>query len=327
MRELSFVEALREAIAEEMRKDRKVLLIGEEVGQGYGGVFGVSKGLLAEFGPSQVIDTPIAENTIMGCGIGAAMMGMKPIVELMFADFVSVCFDGIINQAAKIPFMSRGQFGMNLVVRLPGGGGDGMGPQHSQCLESLFMGIPGICVVSPSTPGDAKGLMKASINKGQPVVFFENRRLYRTKGPVPEEEYEIPLGKGRLVREGTDLTIVAIAYMVRVAEQVADTLARTNGIQAEIVDPRTIVPLDEELIAQSVKKTGRLVIVEEGVVRGGVGAEIAGIVAEKYMDYLDHPIQRIGSRNIPLAASLPLETATLPNEESMYQDICRFFSL
>jgi acetoin:2,6-dichlorophenolindophenol oxidoreductase subunit beta len=327
MRELTFVEALREAIREEMRKDSRVLLIGEEVGRGYGGVFGVSKGLLAEFGPGQVIDTPIAENTIMGCGIGTAMMGMKPIVELMFADFVSVCFDGIINQAAKIPFMSRGQYGMNLVVRLPGGGGDGMGPQHTQCLESLFMGIPGICVVSPSCPYDAKGLMKASINRGQPVIFFENRRLYRAKGPVPEEEYTVPLGRGNRVREGRDLTIVAVAYMVRVAEMAADALKREKGIEAEIIDPRSIVPLDEEMIASSLKKTGRLVILEEGAVRGGVGSEIAGIVSEKYLDYLDHPIQRIGARNIPLAASITLESATLPSEESAFRDICRFFGL
>ena len=262
----------------------------------------------------------------MGCGIGAAMMGMKPIVELMFADFVSVCFDGIINQAAKIHFMSRGQFGINLVVRLPGGGGDGMGPQHSQSLESMFMGIPGLCVVSPSNAYDAKGLLKASINRGQPVVFFENRKLYRTRGPVPEGEYEIPLGKGNRVREGKDLTIVAVAYMVRLAEKVADTLKRANGIEVDIIDPRTLVPLDEELIASSVKRTGRLAILEEGPVRGGVGSEIAGIVSEKYLDFLDHPIQRIGSRNIPIAASLPLETETLPNEESIYRDICRFFS-
>jgi acetoin:2,6-dichlorophenolindophenol oxidoreductase subunit beta len=325
MREISVAEALREAIREEMRKDRKVILIGEEVGKGYGGVFGVSKGLLAEFGPEQVIDTPIVENTIMGCAVGAAQMGMKPIVEIMFADFVSVCFDGILNQAAKIPFMSNGQYPLSIVVRLPGGGGDGMGPQHTQCLESIFMSIPGLCVVCPSNAYDAKGLMKSSINRGVPVIFFENRKLYPKKAPVPEEEYTIPLGVGKQVREGRDLTIVALSSMVGVAEKVAAELERTRGVTAEVIDPRTIVPLDMQIIGASLEKTARLVIVEEGPVRGGVGAEIAALVSDTYIDFLDHPIQRIGSKNTPLAVSISLETATMPTETSVYRDICRHF--
>jgi pyruvate/2-oxoglutarate/acetoin dehydrogenase E1 component len=325
MRELAFSEAIKEAIYEEMKKDKNVLLIGEEIGRGYGGVFGVSKGLLAEFGTRQIIDTPIAENTILGCGIGAALLGMKPIVEMMFEDFVTVCFDGIINQAAKIKFMSGDQYNLNLVVRLPGGGGDGMGPQHSQSLESIFMCIPGIKLVIPSNAYDAKGLLKTSINLGEPVLFFENRKLYKTKSLIPDEEYTIPLGKGNVVREGKDLTIIALSYMVKVAEKVADKLKLDRGIDVEIIDPRTIVPLDEEIIAGSIAKTTKVVIVEESPLRGGVGAEISAIIAERYMDYLDHPIKRIATKNVPIPVSPPLEKCVIPNTESVYNDICDFF--
>ncbi len=327
MREITLAEALREAIREEMRKDQSVILIGEEVGKGYEGVFGVSTGLMAEFGPRQIIDTPIMENTMLGCGIGAALLGMKPIVEIMFSDFATVCFDGIVNQAAKIGFMSGEQYKLNLVIRLPGGGGQGMGPHHSQCLESMFIGVPGLKLVAPSNAYDAKGLLKTCINLGEPVLFFENRKLYKVKSEVPEAEYTIPLGKGRVVREGKSLTIVAVSYMVRLAEKVAEDLKSEKGVEVEIIDPRTIVPLDEELIAASIEKTGRVVILEEGHLRGSVGSEISAVIAEKYLDFLDHPIQRIGSKNVPIPASVNLEQATIPSRESVYRDICRFFCL
>mgnify|MGYP001121168238 CR=1 FL=1 len=289
MREIMYSQALREAMSQEMRKDRNVLLIGEDVGKGYRGVFGVSTGMFEEFGESQIIDTPISENTILGTGIGTALMGMKPIVEMMFEDFIAVCFDGILNQAAKIKFMSGDQFNLNLVVRLPGGSGNGTGPHHSQCLESIFMSIPGLKIALPSNAYDAKGLLKTSINLGEPVLFFEHKKLYKTKAEVPEEEYSIPFGKGKIVKEGSDLTIVALSYMVNVAKESALELENKYGLDVEIIDPRTIVPLDINIIGNSVKKTSKLVILEEGVLRGGVGAEICSQVNENFFDYLDKP--------------------------------------
>ena len=284
MREIMYSQALREAMSQEMRKDRNVLLIGEDVGKGYRGVFGVSTGMFEEFGESQIIDTPISENTILGTGIGTALMGMKPIVEMMFEDFIAVCFDGILNQAAKIKFMSGDQFNLNLVVRLPGGSGNGTGPHHSQCLESIFMSIPGLKIALPSNAYDAKGLLKTSINLGEPVLFFEHKKLYKTKAEVPEEEYSIPFGKGKIVKEGSDLTIVALSYMVNVAKESALELENKYGLDVEIIDPRTIVPLDINIIGNSVKKTSKLVILEEGVLRGGVGAEICSQVNENFFD-------------------------------------------
>jgi pyruvate/2-oxoglutarate/acetoin dehydrogenase E1 component len=327
VREITLAEALKEALREEMRKDTNVILIGQEIGTGYEGIFGVTTGLMKEFGPRQVIDTPIMENTMLGCGIGAALLGMKPVVEMMFSDFASVCFDGIVNQAAKIGYMSGDQYALNLVIRMPGGGGHGMGPHHSQCLESLFMTVPGLKIVTPSNAYDAKGLMKTCINLGQPVLFFENRKLYKNKFPVPEEEYTLPLGKGNIVRAGTDLTLIALSSMVRVADRVAEELKKNKGLEVEIIDPRTIVPLDEEIIATSLRKTGRVAILEEGHLRGSVGSEISAIIAERHMDWLDHPIQRIGAKNVPMPASITLENAVIPSKESVYEDICRFFSL
>ena len=327
VREITMAEALREALREEMRRDRHLILIGQEIGRGYEGIFGVTTGLMKEFGPRQVIDTPIMENTMLGCGIGAALLGMKAVVEMMFSDFATVCFDGIVNQAAKIGYMSGDQYSLSLVIRMPGGGGQGMGPHHSQCLESLFMAVPGLTIVAPSNAFDAKGLLKTCINLGRPVLFFENRKLYKVKSPVPEDEYTLPLGKANIVRPGTDLTIVAVSSMVRVAERVAEELEKEKGLEVEIVDPRTIVPLDEELIAESIGKTGRVAILEEGHLRGGIGSEISALIAEKYMDLLDHPIMRIGAKNVPVPASLSLENAVLPGKDSVLQDICRFFYL
>ena len=327
MREITYSQALREAMSQEMREDSSVLLIGEDVGGGYRGCFGVSTGMLEEFGENQIIDTPISENTILGAGIGAALMGMKPIVEMMFEDFIAVCFDGILNQAAKVKFMSGDQFSLNLVVRLPGGSGNGTGPHHSQCLESIFMSIPGLKIAVPSNAYDAKGLLKTSINLGEPVLFFEHKKLYKTKSEVPEEAYSIPFGKGKIIKEGSDLTIVALSYMVNIALESVLELENKYGLNVEIIDPRTIVPLDIDIIGESVKKTSKLIILEEGVLRGGVGAEICSQTNEKFFDYLDYPIKRIASKNMPVPMSPLLEKAMIPNKDSVLDEIKEYLKL
>lgn len=328
MRVIKYSDALREAIREEMIRDEKVILIGEEVGQGYRGCFAVTTGLYEEFGPDRIIDTPIAENSIMGIGIGAALIGMKPIVEIMFSDFVAVCFDGVLNQISKVKFMSGDQFSnLNFVLRLPGGAGNGTGPHHSQCLESIFMSIPGLDIAVPSNAYDAKGLLKTSINHGKPVVFFEHKKLYKTEGDIPEKEYSVPFGKGVVVREGKDLTIVATSYMVKVAEEVADEMKESSGIDIEIIDPRTLVPLDIEIIGNSVKKTSRLLVLEEGIERGGVAAEISYQINEKFSDYLDYPIKRMGSKNSTIPMTPKLEKAIIPNKDSVIDKIKRYFEV
>jgi len=327
MRQISYAEALREALTEEMRKDEKVILIGEDVGSGYGGVFGVSNGLFKEFGPKKIIDTPIAENTILGAGIGAAMLGMKPVLEIMFSDFVAVCFDGILNQASKVKFISGDQYNLNLVVRLPGGSGNGTGPQHSQCLESIFLSIPGLKIAVPSNAYDAKGLLKTSINLASPVLFFEHKKLYKNKGDVPEEEYFIPFGKGRIIRKGSDLTLLATSYMVKIAAEVAEELKTKFNVDIEIIDPRTLVPLDIEIIVDSVKKTGKLITLEEGILRGGIGSEISSIITENCFDCLDYPVKRIASKNTAIPMSPSLENAVIPNKESVILEIKKFLSL
>lgn len=324
MREITYNEALREAMAEEMRKDSNVILIGEDVGEGYRGCFGVSTGLFEEFGKDQIIDTPISENSIMGAGIGTALLGMKPIVEMMFSDFVSVCFDGVFNQAAKVRFMSGEQYTLNMVIRLPGGSGGGTGPHHSQCLESIFFSIPGIKIANPSNAYDAKGLLKTAISSNDPVLFFEHKKLYKQSYIVPEEEYTIPFGKGRIVKEGKDLTIIAISYMVSIAMEVAEELKDEKGLDIEIIDPRTIIPLDTSIISDSVKKTSRLITLEEGPQRGGIGSEIVSIINEKCFDYLDSPMRRIASKNSPIPMSVPLEEQIIPNKNSIKKEILEY---
>ncbi|MBN1299376.1 MAG: alpha-ketoacid dehydrogenase subunit beta [Actinobacteria bacterium] len=325
MREITYSEALREAIRSAMAKDDKVIMIGEEIGQGYAGVFGVSKGLYDEFGPKRIIDTPIAENSIMGAAIGASLLGFKPIVEVMFADFIAVCFDGILNQAAKVRFMSNGQYSLNLVVRLPGGEGSGTGPHHSQCLESLFMAIPGLKIANPSNPYDAKGLMSSAIYANDPVLFFEHKKLYKTKGDVPQEDYAIPFGKAGIARAGKDITIVAHSYMVSVALAAADELYEKHNIDAEVIDPKTLVPLDMQTIAESVKKTSRLAVVEETYLRAGVGSEIGSIVSERYMDWLDCPIKKIASRNVPIPMPASLVGEVIPDKKRVVKEIREMF--
>ena len=320
-RELTYAEALREAMRQEMKKDKNVFLIGEDVGQGYRGCFAVSTGLFEEFGQTQIIDTPISENTILGCGIGAALLGMKPIVEMMFADFISVAFDGIINQAAKVRMMSANQYNLNLVVRLPSGSKNGTGPHHSQSLESIFMSIPGIKIACPVTPYDAKGLLKEAINHGDPVIFFEHKKLYPLKGNVPEEEYKIPFGQARIAREGKDLTIIAISYMVNVALEAAEEIKAKHNIDIEIIDPRTLVPFDLDAVEKSVRKTNKVVVLEEGPKRDGVGSEISSLIMENLFDYLDFPLKRIAAKNSIVPMSPLLEKAVLPNKESVIKEI------
>jgi pyruvate/2-oxoglutarate/acetoin dehydrogenase E1 component len=326
-REITYAEAIREAMQEEMRNDPDVFLIGEDVGQGYRGTFGVSTGMYEEFGPQRIIDTPICENSIVGCAVGASLMGMKPIAEIMFEDFVAVCFDQIVNEAAKINFMSGGQFSASIVIRAPGGSAGGTGPHHSQCLESLFMHIPGLLLAIPSNAYDAKGLLKTAIRSPEPVLFFEHKKLYKTKQEIPEGQYDIPFGKGRIVREGSDLTLVAFSYMVKVAEEAAAELAENHGFKVEIVDPRTIVPLDLDLIGSSIEKTSKAVILEEGVLRGGVGSEISARIMEEYFDYLDFPVKRIASRNLPIPMTPLMEEAVLPGKERILREICDLVGL
>ena len=326
MRELTYRDAIKEALIEEMENDRDIVLFGEDIGRGYQGCFGVTTGLLDKFGPDRIVDLPICESTIIGCAVGAAMLGLKPMAEIMFEDFTTVCFDAIVNQAAKIKTLSGDQMNLNMVIRTAGGS-SGMGAQHSQCLESTFMHIPGLFLALPSDAYDAKGLLKTAIRYGDPVLFLEHQRLYHTKSPVPETDYSIPFGKGKVVRKGTDVTLVAISYMVKVAEEAAEHMEEQHGLSIEIIDPRTLVPLDTEIIGDSLKKTSKLVILEEGVLRGGVGAEIAAYMAEHYLDYLDYPIKRIASRNtiIPLAPALSSDI--VPNCDRVVKEISTFLEI
>ncbi|MEH7250758.1 alpha-ketoacid dehydrogenase subunit beta [Neobacillus niacini] len=312
---IRYNKAINDALREEMQKDATVFIAGEDVGNA-GGSFGITRGLINEFGPARVIDTPISESAIVGMAVGASSTGMRPIIEIMFMDFIAVCFDQIINQAAKMRYMSGGQMTLPLVIRTQGGAGVNAGPQHSQSLEALLFHIPGIKVVMPSNPYDAKGLLKASIRDNNPVVFIENKALYGMKGEVPEEEYTIPIGQAKIVKEGKDVTIVALGQMVNKALAAVKTL-ENNGISPEIIDPRTISPLDTDTIKQSVKKTGRLIIVHEAVKIGGVGAEIAAMVQEEVFDYLDAPIQRVAAPFTPVPYSIPLENYYLPNENDI----------
>jgi len=315
-RELSMAEAINEALREEMRRDERVIVMGEDVGV-LGGIYRVTKGLLEEFGPERVIDTPISEEGFIGAAIGLALMGFRPVVEIMYADFLANCMNQIVNFAAKMRYMSGGQLRVPIVVRTMVAHGRGHGGDHSQVPIPWFLNVPGLKLVAPSTPYDAKGLLKAAIRDDSPVVYFEPYVLYRVKGPVPEGEYLVPLGEADVKREGNDITIVAISAMVPRALEAAEELASEYGISAEVVDPRTIVPLDEEAILRSVMKTNRLLIVEYSHKRGGVGAEIAALVVEKAFDYLDAPILRLASPDVPIPVSPELGKLTLPSVEDI----------
>jgi pyruvate dehydrogenase E1 component beta subunit len=316
MREITYLEAVREAMVQEMRRDPNVFLIGEDIGV-YGGAFGVSKGMLEEFGPERVRDTPISEAALAGAATGAALMGMRPIMELMFMDFVTISMNQLVNQAAKMRFMFGGKASLPLVVRAPAGSGTGAAAQHSQCLESWFVAVPGIKVVAPATPADAKGLLISSIHDNNPVFFVEHKLLYRTKGPVPEGPYEIPLGRADIKRQGKDLTILAYSVMVPRALEAAAELAK-EGIDIEVVDLRSLKPLDTETINQSVTKTGRVLIVHEAPATGGFGGELAAVITTgPAFDRLDAPLVRLAGRDIPIPYNRILERAAVPQVEDI----------
>lgn len=318
MREIKYADALREALTEEMRRDERVFVYGEDVELGY--AFAVCKGLIDEFGPERVWDTPICEQTIVGLAVGAAMMGMLPIPEIQFCDLLPMAMDQICNQAAKLGYMSGGQVSLPLVIRSPGGKWGSFAAQHSQTVDSWFMNIPGLKVAVPSTPYDAKGLLKTAIRDKGPVLFIERKLLYTTSGHVPEEEYLIPFGQARIYLEGNDVTIVAIGRMVSEALKAAKVLG-SEGVNATILDPRTLVPLDIETITNSVKKTHRLLIVEEGPKRCGVGSEIAALVCEYALDYLDAPVRRVAALDAPIPFSAVLEDYVLPDESNIIEAV------
>ena len=314
-RELTMAEAINEALREEMRRDERVILLGEDIGV-LGGIYRITKGLLDEFGPERVIDTPISEEGFMGAAIGLALTGFRPVVEIMYADFLANCMNQLVNFAAKMRYMSGGQLSIPLVVRTMMAHGRGHGGDHSQVPIPWFLNVPGLKLVAPSTPYDAKGLLKAAIRDDAPAIYFEPYILYRTRGPVPEGDYVIPLGRADIKREGDDITVVAISAMVPRALQAAEILAG-EGISVEVLDPRTIVPLDEEAILRSVMKTNRLLIVEYSHRRGGVGAEIAALVVERAFDYLDAPIKRLASPDVPIPVSPELGKLTLPSVKAI----------
>ena len=316
-RELTFKEAITEALMQEMERDEKVFLMGEDLGVFYGGgPFGVTPAekFLKKFGPERVRDTPISEAAFVGAAATAAATGLRPIVEIMFVDFFGVCMDQIFNQAAKMRYMFGGQAKVPMVIRTVIGGGFGFAAHHSQCLYSIFAHVPGLKVVVPSTPYDAKGLLAMAIRDDDPVMFFEHKGLYGSvKGPVPEEPYTVPFGKAEIKREGKNVTVVATALMVHKAIIAAQKLEKED-ISLEIIDPRTIVPLDKKTILESVKKTSKLVIVDEDYERFGFASEIAAIVAEEGLFYLDSPIKRVATPNVPIPYSPALEKAVIPDE-------------
>ncbi len=311
MRELTYLEAIREALRQEMQRDERVFVIGEDVGA-YGGAFGVTLGLLEEFGPERVIDTPISELAIAGTITGAALVGMRPVGEIMFMDFITLASEQIVNQAAKIHFMFGGKTAVPWVLRTPMGSGTGAAAQHSQSLENWFVHVPGIQVVAPATPYDAKGLLIQAIRDDNPVLFVEHKLLYKTKGPVPEAPYTIPLAQAEVKRPGRDLTIIATSIMVRRALEAAEQLA-PEGIEAEVVDPRTLKPLDEETVIASVCKTGKVLLVHEACKTGGYGGELAAVIAgSAAFDYLEAPILRVAGRDMPIPYNRTLEAHTVP---------------
>jgi pyruvate/2-oxoglutarate/acetoin dehydrogenase E1 component len=323
MREITYREALREGLQEEMRRDERVFLLGEDIAE-FGGTYKVTEGLLAEFGPERVRNTPISETAIVGAALGAALLGMRPVAELMYIDFSAVAMDQIVNQIAKIRYMFGGKAKASLVIRTQGGAGRSSGPHHAQSLETWFCHTPGLMVAMPSTPYDVKGLIKSSIRSDNPVIFIEHKLLYNEKGPVPEEEYLVPIGKADIKREGGDVTLVATSRMVLRALKAAEALAE-DGIEAEVLDPRSLVPLDEDAILQSVKKTGRLVIIHEAVKRGGYGAEIQAVVSEKAFDYLDAPIKRVAAANTPVPFAPTLENFVIPDERDIIKEVKELF--
>jgi pyruvate dehydrogenase E1 component beta subunit len=321
MPELTYREAVRDGIAQAMRADDSVFIMGEDIAE-MGGSMGVTQGLLDEFGPERVRNTPISEMAIVGAGIGAAMAGMRPIVEIMYEDFLTLSLEQIVNQAAKHRYMSGGQLKVPLTVRTQGGAGWSPGAQHAQQLEAWLVHVPGLKVAYPSTPEDVRGLLWTSIYDDNPVIFFEHRLLYPVKGEVPEKLEPIPLGKARTIREGSDVTVIAIGPLVHRALDAAKQ-AEEDGISVEVIDPRTLQPLDEDALVESVKKTNRAVVAHEAVTRMGFGAEVAAILQYKAFDYLDAPIERVGAKFAPLAFAPVMEQFIIPHAEDVLAAIKR----
>jgi pyruvate dehydrogenase E1 component beta subunit len=318
-RTITFKDSVLEALAEEMRTDATVVVIGEDIGAA-GGVFLQTKGLFEEFGAARVIDTPISESAIVGMAIGAAMTGLRPVVEIMFGDFITLGMDQLVNQAAKVRYMSAAAFTVPLVLRTAIGGGGNLGPQHSQSLHAWVAHVPGLKVVMPSNAADAKGLMKAAIRDDDPVIFFESRSSYNSKAPVPEDEHIVPLGRAAVARKGRDVSLVAVGAMVPLALDVAGRLAG-DGIDVEVVDVRSLVPLDEATILDSVKKTSRVLVLDAGHAQFGVSGEIAALIGEKAFDWLDAPVLRLAAPNVPIPFSRTLEPLVIPNREQVVRKV------
>lgn len=325
MREITYRQALLEALREEMQRDESVFLLREDIAE-FGGSYKVTAGLLQEFGPERVRNTPISEAAIVGAALGAALVGMRPVAELMYVDFSAIAMDQIVNQVAKVRYMFGGKAKASLVIRTQGGAGRSSAAQHAQSLEAWFVHIPGIRVVQPSTPYDAKGLLKSAIRDDNPVLFLEHKLLYLVQGAVPEEEYLIPFGKADIKRPGNDVTVFATSRMVQRVLGAAEKLA-SEGIDVEVIDPRTLNPLDEDTLLASVRKTQRLVIVHEAYERGGIGAEIAALVASKAIDSLDAPIERVAGLNTPIPFSPKLEDYVVPNEARIMAGIKRVLGM
>src|SRR5215510_5223634 len=316
-RELTFAQAIREGLAEEMRRDPRICIFGEDVAQA-GTPFKVLSGLVEEFGADRVLDTPISEAGFSGIGVGAAMTGLRPVVDIMFGDFLTLTMDQLVNQAAKVHYMSGGTWKVPMVLRTTLGATRRSAAQHSQSLHAWLSHVPGLKVAMPSTPYDAKGLLKTAIRDENPVVFFEDKMMFKLKGPVPEEDYTIPFGLADVKREGEDITIVATSSMVQVALGAAEMLEKV-GVSAEVIDPRTTWPLDEKTLVESVKKTSRAIVVDEGYGRYGVAAEIASVIAEGAFYNLDAPVTRAAAMHVPIPFSPPLEDATIPNEQTVFE--------
>jgi pyruvate dehydrogenase E1 component beta subunit len=321
MRQITFRAAINEALREALARDPLVFVIGEDVGI-FDGAFGCTAGLFKEFGADRVVDTPMMELALPGFGVGAAITGMRPVIEIMLMDWITISFDGIFNHAAKLFYLSGGQTNVPMVVRTTMGAGRGAGGHHSQCLHALFMHAPGLNIAMPSTPYDAKGLLNTALEDNNPVLYVEHRELYTAKGDVPEEYYRIPFGEAAIRREGQDVTIVATSTMVTKSLAVAEELAG-NGISVEVIDPRTLCPLDKKTIVNSVRKTGRLVTADEGCKSNGFGSEIAAIIAEEAIDYLQGPIVRIAGPMAPVGKSSPLERAFVPDEKKIKEGVSK----
>jgi pyruvate dehydrogenase E1 component beta subunit len=329
MREITYVEAINEALIEEMERDERVFVFGEDISVGYGGggMFGATKNLLDRFGPDRVIDTPLSEVAITGAALGAALVGLRPVAEIMFGDFISIVMDQLVNNVAKMRWVLNGEVDVPIVYRTSYGAGIGAGFHHSQSFEAWLAHVPGLKVAMPSDPADAKGMLKAAVRDNDPVMFMEHKLLYkRLSGPVPEKEYLIPLGKGEIKRPGKDVTIVATGAMVRRSMEAAELL-EGRGVSVEVVDPRTLQPLDEDLILTSVEKTGRAVVVHEAPVFGGFGGEIAAMLADRAIDYLDGPVKRVGAPFTPIPNWIKMEEFYLPNVEKIIdavKEVIRF---